>query len=193
MDKGRGAGRAASEGLGVGRGSQRLGSRLSPGQGGGPGAPRADGWARSPGPHSGSSRSGQTGEREWPGVCGEGLGLQISAAHAAQGGHLTAAPQGSALPAVAVKSIFRGSPLEGSICCSVGGRDPGPPEEEQVGCLRSLSPRPQHPSILSISMSLLPRQSMGPAEAGPTTLAAFTKQQTLMEMMKEGGKRREQR
>lgn len=34
--------------------------------------------------------------------------------------------------------------------------------------------------------------TMWPAGAGPTTLAAFTKQQTLMEHRKEGGERREQ-
>lgn len=33
---------------------------------------------------------------------------------------------------------------------------------------------------------------MWPAGAGPTTPAAFTERQTLMEIMKEGGEKREQ-
>lgn len=49
---------------------------------------------------------------------------------------------------------------------------------------------PAHP----VAFPCLPShsQTMWPAGAGPTTLAAFTKQQTLMENRKEGGERREQ-
>lgn len=44
------------------------------------------------------------------------------------------------------------------------------------------------PTLLHSHVSL-PPQSMWPTGAGPTTQAAFTKQQTLMEIMKEGGEK----
>lgn len=55
-----------------------------------------------------------------------------------------------------------------------------------------LSRVPQFLPTHCISISPIPPQSMWPAGAGPTTLAAFRKQQTLMEHRKEGGERREQ-
>lgn len=103
----------------------------------------------SSGPHSQSSRS----DRRAGVACNAGqAGAPSSLSpQCAQEGCVLPHPRAPPCPLSALRSILRGRPLEGSICSSVGRKDPGPRKRSRQGCLRSLSSCPPTPLHFLVS------------------------------------------
>lgn len=192
MYKGRGVGGVTLEGPGPGGGG---GCQLSQVTGqwawGWPWAPRAEGWAGAlPGQTPGAP--GQVRQERWGSLefVGRARGPESLVPHREMALLLRPRPLPCPLSLSGVSS--RTAPLEGSTCFSAGGRDPAPHPKNRQGCLRSPSPQPQPPPTLLHFHVSPPSPVPVACRSRANHTAAFTKQQPLMEIKKEGGERRVQ-